>query len=114
MAFPADGDLPVRTVFAHGGSYHLAWSPDGRQIFISASTSATASHVVGKTYVVPLSPNQIFPVMPEGGFGSAADLAKRADVRIIDAFDAAPGPTPEVYGYSRAGAQRNLYRIPIP
>ena len=35
-------------------------------------------------------------------------------VRIIEASDASPGPTPETYAFSRETTQRNLYRIPIP
>jgi eukaryotic-like serine/threonine-protein kinase len=114
VALPVREGLPVQIVFAHGTSYHLAWSPDGRLIFISAPTGATASHVVGRTYVVPLPPGKMFPTIPAGGFQSAADLARLPGVRIIDAFDGAPGPTPEIYAFSRAMVQRNLYRIPIP
>jgi Tol biopolymer transport system component len=114
VALPVEKGLPEQIVFRHGLSYHLAWSPDGRLIFISAPTGATASHQVGQTYVVPLPRGQMFPTIPAGGFQSAADLAGLAGVRIIDAFDGAPGPTPEVYAFSRASVQRNLYRIPIP
>jgi eukaryotic-like serine/threonine-protein kinase len=114
VALPVGEGLPVQIIFAHGTSYHMAWSPDGRLIFISAPTGATASHVVGRTYVVPLPPGQMFPTIPVGGFQSAADLASLPGVRIIDAFDATPGPAPEVYAFSRATVQRNLYRIPIP
>ncbi|MDQ6700839.1 MAG: hypothetical protein M3Z36_11735, partial [Acidobacteriota bacterium] len=114
MALPVSRGLPVQNIFVHGTSYHMAWSPEGRLIFISAPSGATASRVTGKTYIVPLPPGQMFPTMPAGGFQSAADLAKLPGVRIIDAFDAAPGPTPDVYAFSRATVQRNLYRIPIP
>ncbi len=114
VALPVGEGLPVRVIFAHGLSYHLAWSPDGRLIFVSAPTGPTASHVVGKTYVVPLPPGEMFPPIPAGGFQSAADLAGLPGMRIIDTFDVSPGPTPEVYAFSRASVQRNLYRIPIP
>ena len=56
----------------------------------------------------------MFPTIPPGGFHSESELAKLPGVRIIEAFDGAPGPTPEVYAFSRATVQRNLYRIPIP
>lgn len=114
MAFPVAGDAPVQTIFHRGVSYHLAWSTDGRYIFISVPTSATASHIVGKTYVVPLPPGQLFPTNAAGESVEVADLATRPDVRVIDAFDAAPGPDTAVYAYSRAGVLRNLYRIPTP
>src|SRR5581483_9904051 len=31
--------------------------------------------------------------------------------RIIEGFDVTPGPAPEVYAFSRASVQRNLYRL---
>jgi hypothetical protein len=33
---------------------------------------------------------------------------------VIDAADVAPGPTSDVYAFSRQTMQRNLYQIPIP
>jgi hypothetical protein len=41
-------------------------------------------------------------------------MAKYPGVRVIDAADIAPGPTPDVYAFSKETTQRNLYRIPIP
>ncbi len=111
-AFPVSGGSPV-PVLARSVSYHLTWSPDGRRIFISVPTGATASRVIGQTYVVPLPPGRMFPTIPAGGF-QEADLAKLPGVRVVDAFDVRPGPSPEVYAFSRASVQRNLYRIPIP
>jgi Tol biopolymer transport system component len=114
VALPMSGGVPARIIVAQGTSWHAAWSPDGKLLFISAPTAATATRVTGRTYVVPLKPGQMFPAAPEGGFQAAADLEKLPGVRVIDAFDAAPGPAPEVYAFSRATVQRNLYRIPIP
>jgi hypothetical protein len=114
IALPVDGASAEIVLFQRGISYHLAWSSDGRLLFISAPTSATATHVVGRTYVVPLPPGQMFPKAPPRGFESATELAELPGVRVIDTFDASPGPTPEVYVYSRASAQRNLYRVPVP
>ena len=114
MALPTRAGSPARVIFARGTSYHLAWSPDGRLLFVSIPTAATATHVIGRTYVVPLPPGQMFPPMPAGGFDSAADLAQRPDVRVIEAFDAAPSPDAQTYAFSRSTVQRNLYRIPVP
>jgi hypothetical protein len=39
----------------------------------------------------------------------------KADMdRVIDAFDAVPGPSPNVYAFSRVSVQRNLFRISLP
>jgi serine/threonine protein kinase len=34
--------------------------------------------------------------------------------RLLEAADVDPGPTPDVYVFSRESVQRNLYRIPLP
>ena len=68
----------------------------------------------GRTYVVPLPPGRMFPEIPAAGFRSEHELARLPGVQIIEAADVAPGPTPEVYAYSRETVQRNLYRIPLP
>ena len=63
---------------------------------------------------IPLAPGQAFPPIPSGGFQSEAEIAKLAGARVIDSFDAAPGPTRDIYAFSRATVQRNLYRVPLP
>ncbi len=110
VALPVKGGAPVPTIPAEVAS----WSPDGRLMFISVATASMVSVQIGRTYVVPLPPGRMFPAMPGGGIESAADLAKLPGVRVIDALDASPGPTPEVYAFSRSTVLRNLYRIPIP
>ena len=55
----------------------------------------------------------MLPDIPAGGFRSQEEMAKFPGVRVIDAYDIALGPTPEVYAFSRETTQRNLYRIPI-
>jgi Tol biopolymer transport system component len=112
MAFPVSGGSPVPVVSAAPSTVqHLGWSPDGKLIFFSETSQPTATHIVGRTYVVPLPKGQTFPTTP---FTSQADLARQPGVRVIDAYDTAPGPTSDVYAFSRATVQRNLYRIPIP
>jgi hypothetical protein len=56
----------------------------------------------------------MLPNIPSGGFRSEAEIATLPGARVIDAADVAPGPTPDVYAFSRQTVQRNLYRIPIP
>jgi hypothetical protein len=114
MAFPVRGGAPVTIISARAAyEQHLAWSPDGRLIFISQPTGYSQS-LTGRTYVVPLPPGRMLPQIPAGGFQSEAEIAKLPGARVIDAFDVAPGPTAEVYAFSRGTVQRNLYRIPIP
>jgi Tol biopolymer transport system component/tRNA A-37 threonylcarbamoyl transferase component Bud32 len=115
MAFPVKGGSPVTIISARATSdQHLAWSPDGRLIFISVPTGYSSSSIIGRTYVVPLLPGRMLPPIPAGGFQSEAEIAKLPGARVIDSYDAAPGPTAEVYAFSRGTVQRNLFRIPIP
>ena len=110
-AIPLGGGSPLRI---YGGGItqgHVSWSRDGRVIFIWVSTSMSMS--AGVTYAIPLLPGHMFPHIPPGGFRSQAEIASVPGTRIIDAF-AAPGPTSDVYAFSRETVQRNLFRIPLP
>lgn len=108
-ALPVKGGVSVPTVPAEVAS----WSPDGGLIYISVPTAPLQSVQLGRTYVVPLTRGQMFPSIPAGGFKSVADLAKLPGARVIDDFNVSPGPTPEVYAFSKAIVLRNLYRVPI-
>jgi hypothetical protein len=67
----------------------------------------------GNTYVLPLPPGRVLPEIPAGGFRSEAEIASLPGVRVIDNLDVSPGPTPDVYAFSRETVQRNLFRIPL-
>ena len=112
LALPVRGGVPV-PISSAGGTHHFTWSPDGSLLFISVPNSTTASRVVGRTYVIALPQGEMFPAIPPGGFHSASELATLPGVRVVDAFDATPGPSADVYAFSRATVQRNLYKIPI-
>jgi hypothetical protein len=56
----------------------------------------------------------MFPVLPEEGMVKTADLASLPGVKVIEGYDVAPGPRPDVYAFARATILRNLYRIPLP
>jgi len=88
------------------------WSTDHKLLYVSVPESAVGI-LKGRTYVIPLSPGQALPRIPEGGFQRDSDLANLPGVRVIDVLDVAPGPAREVYAFSRASVQRNLYRIPL-
>jgi Tol biopolymer transport system component len=103
LGLPLDGGTPVPI---YGMGDHVKWSPNGRLLFLRVES--------GSTYVVPLPPGRMLPVMPPGGFKSAAEIASLPGVRIIGSVSVAPGPSPEVYAFTRETVQRNLYRIPAP
>jgi hypothetical protein len=110
VAVPLGGGAPVRIAGGDASQGNLKWSADGKSIFISVLPGGTS----GRTYAVPLIPGHMFPPMPAGGFPSEAAIAKLPGARFIDGYDVAPGPTPDVYAFSRLTVQRNLYRILIP
>lgn len=104
VAFPLGGGSPVRI---YGPGLRVTWSRDGKLMFLSVLASRN-------TYLIPLRPGRALPEIPAGGFPSEEAIARLAAGRMNDASDVAPGPTPDVYAFSRETVQRNLYRIPAP
>jgi len=109
MGVPLRGGSLVRIAVGDVNESLLKWSADGRTMLLSVPAVPS-----GAAYIVPLMPGQMFPQIPRGGFQSEAGVAKLPGAVRIPAADAAPGPTPNVYAFSRPTVQRNLYRIPIP
>jgi len=101
ILLPVGGGTPVPL---YGTGTRVRWSRDGRLLFMT---------VLERTYAVPVPSGQPLPKTPAAGFGSDAEIAAVPGVRVIDATDPAPGPTPDVYALSRVTVQRNLYRIPL-
>ena len=112
MALPLDGGAPVR-LFSPSGSDPVKWVRDQQLVFISIAKN-TYSGGVGQTYVVPLAAGAMWPDVPPHGYAADSDIAKIPGVRFIDAPDATPGPSADLYAFSRERVQRNLYRIPLP
>ena len=77
-------------------------------------TDGKSGAAFGRTYVIPVSPEQLFPPIPAGGFHSEAEIARLPGVRVIDEADTFPGSTVGTYAFSHTTVQRNLYRVPLP
>ncbi len=105
MAWPLSGGTGTR-VFAPA-----KWSADGKFLLMSSSSSSYPGNV-GRTWVIPLPAGRAWPEMPAEG-QTESYFMKLPGVRVIDAPDVAPGPTPDEYAFSRETIQRNLYRIPV-
>jgi serine/threonine protein kinase len=112
MAFPLEGGPGIR-VLGPSSLTPLKWSRDGRLLFL-CTESSSYSGVTGKTYVFSLAAGRTWPELPPHGFAEDSEIAKLPGVRTIDAPDATPGPSGDVYAFSRERIQRNLYRIPLP
>jgi hypothetical protein len=113
LAYPVDGGSPVRMF---GLDVRFKWSSDARFLFLMQGVGQAAGvpSASGRTYIVPLALGKMLPPVPDGGFRSFDEVATLPGVRLIESADVAPGPTPDVYAFSRETTQRNLYRIPVP
>jgi hypothetical protein len=111
QAFPIEGGPPI---LIFGDICTLRWQRDGKFLYLSIFTGMQSAGATGRTYVLPLPPGKMLPNIPPAGFQSEAEISTLPGVRVIDVADVAPGPTPDVYAFSRQTVQRNLYRIPIP
>jgi dipeptidyl aminopeptidase/acylaminoacyl peptidase len=113
LAYPVDGGSPVRMF---GLDVRFKWSSDARLLFLMQGVGQAAGvpSASGRTYIVPLALGKMLPPVPDGGFRSFDEVATLPGVRLIESADVAPGPTPDVYAFSRETTQRNLYRIPVP
>jgi eukaryotic-like serine/threonine-protein kinase len=111
QAFPIGGGLPIRIL---GEMCFLRWQPDQKFVYLSVFRGMNLAGAAGRTYVLPLPPGKVLPNIPPGGFRSETEIAALPGVRVIDLADVGPGPSPDVYTFSRQTVQRNLYRIPLP
>jgi hypothetical protein len=48
------------------------------------------------------------------GLPSEPEILKLPGVRVIPSNDVAPGPTADIYAFTRVSVQGNLYRVPVP
>lgn len=109
LALPLDGRRPVRIGGSFsGGAYAWHWSPNEDTVAISGGPVPA-----GRSYIVPLQPGEALPRISAEGFRSESEVAALPGARRIDAAAVVPGPSPDVYAFSRSTTQRNLYRIPI-
>jgi len=67
-----------------------------------------------KTYVFPLAPGRPLPENLIHGLPPEQEILKLPGVRVILSNDIAPGPTADIYAFTRESVHRNLYRVPVP
>jgi serine/threonine protein kinase/WD40 repeat protein len=109
VIFPATDGAPIFT-HLHPPTW-LRWTGDGKYLFVASSNEKGT-----KAFVLPLSPGQLLPasLANAASFPAEAELAKIPGVRIIPVANVVPGPTADIYAFTREIVQRNLYRIPVP
>ena len=104
---PVDGGAPLLTQLPP--PTELRWSGDMKDVFVQRRLSH-----LDKTYVLPLAPGHLVPESIIHGLPSEQEILKLPGARLIPASDVAPGPTADIYAFTRVTVQRNLYRIPVP
>jgi serine/threonine protein kinase/Tol biopolymer transport system component len=105
---PTGGGAPV---FTHVRPPEwLRWSGDGKHLFLCA-----AHETRSRSYILPLPPGEVFPksLASAGSFPVEAELAKLPGVKVVPLGDVVPGPTADIYAFTRETVQRNLYQIPL-
>lgn len=107
VIFRVDGGAPLVTQLPP--PTELRWSGDMKHVFVQRRLNG-----LGKTYVLPLASGRLVPESIAHGFPSEQDVLKLPGARVIIASDVAPGPTADIYAFTRETVQRNLYRVPVP
>jgi eukaryotic-like serine/threonine-protein kinase len=108
LLFRVDGGAPLQTQISI--PTQVSWSGDGKHLFLEGRNQ----NEFGKTYVLPLASGHIVPENSIHGLPSEQDIRKMPGARIIPSNDVVPGPTADIYAFTRENVQRNLYRIPVP
>ena len=108
VIFRVDGGAPLRTQI-RASSTTLSWSGDGKHLFVQGKGPAN----LDKAYVFPLSPGQMVPESIVNGLPSEQEILKLPGARVIPLGNVVPGPTADIYAFTRQSVQRNLYRIPL-
>ena len=109
VIFQVDGGAPIRTQI-RASETTLKWSGDGKHVFVQGKGSTN----LDKAYVLPLAPGQMVPERIVDGLPSEPEILKLPGVRVIPSRNVVPGPTADIYAFTRESVQRNLYRIPLP
>jgi serine/threonine protein kinase len=99
--FSLNGADPVLFLQARGS---IKWAPDGSRLYVSS---------LDHTYVLPLASGSMLPPIPPGGFHTYAEIAAVRGVEIIPHGDVGPGPSANVYVFSRMTVVRNIFQIPL-
>jgi serine/threonine protein kinase len=104
--FSLTGADPLLFLGEQGGR-SLRWAPDGSRVYLLKPFSR-------RTYVLPVAEGSMLPAIPPGGFRTEAEIEAAPGAEIIPHGDVGPGPSPDVYVFSRETVSRNIYRIPLP
>ena len=88
------------------------WSSDGKYFYVASNRNASPTSLA-KTLVIPVPAGKSLPDFPAAGIDLNVDGGELPGMRIIEHSPLSPGPDPSTYVFTRADAQRNLFRIPL-
>jgi serine/threonine protein kinase len=111
VVFPLNGGAPTTVCGTCAGRdsefpQPVTWSPDGKFVYLSFWGNGT--------FAIPLRANQMLPPLPAEGIRAVEEAAALPGAQPLPIANAFAGPNPTVYAYSKASAQRNIYRVPVP
>jgi sugar lactone lactonase YvrE len=111
VVFPLNGGAPTTICGRCAGRdsefpQPVGWSPDGKFVYLNLWENGT--------FAVPLQPGRPLPPLPPTGIQSPEDAAALPDAERFPVAAAFAGPSPRVYAYSKASAQRNIFRVSVP
>ena len=109
VIFRVDGGAPLRTQI-QASATTLSWSGDRKHLFVQGKGAAKRD----KAYILPMSPGQMVPESIVDGLPSEPEILKLPGARVIPLGNVVPGPTADIYAFTRESVQRNLYRLPVP
>jgi hypothetical protein len=109
MAIPVHGGNPVRICEIY---CHMAWSTDGRFLFVSVEEPSLSS--AGRTLAIPVGSGETLPEFPASGIPPLSDAKVMPGVRSVKRALFVPGADPDTFVYVQNSVHRNLFRVALP
>lgn len=108
VAHPVGGGRPVPICDA---LCSVRWDAAGTYVYVSFLSPGEAD--IDRTLVTRLTAGQMLPALPPDGLQASDQVDHLPGWFTVEPGGIVPGPTPEIYAFTRRVVHRNLYRIPI-
>ena len=91
---------------------HMAWSTDGRFLFVSVEEPSLSS--AGRTLAIPVAAGETLPEFPASGIPPLSDANVMPGARSVKRALFVPGANPDTFVYVQNSVHRNLFRVALP